>query len=207
LAGTRMLRRRRGLTGLEVSIMLVAFIVTASAFSFMILNMGYLTSQKAESVISAGMSEATSTLYMDSDLIGTFSNNTSAQSDICLTKAVFYVRLGDGDSPIDMSDSRLVITYSNDRCYTSVYDSNGTICTVKGVTGNSDNVLEAGERFKVIIDFTEIDKAAVDPAQASKPNVYAHPHETMRIQVRPAKGSTLSIERTLPQVANTVQAF
>ncbi|MFH2112273.1 MAG: hypothetical protein ABIJ47_13555 [Candidatus Bathyarchaeota archaeon] len=207
MAGTRMFRRRRGLTGLEVAIMLVAFIVTASAFSFMILNMGYITSQKAESVISAGMSEASSALYMDSDLIGTFANNTGAQSDICLTKAVFYVRLGDGDASIDMSDSRLVITYSNERCHTSVYDSNGTIATVKGVTGNRDKVLEAGERFKIIINFTEIDKAVVDPAQVSKPNVYAHPYERIRIEVRPAKGSVLSIDRTLPQVASTVQAF
>jgi flagellin FlaB len=46
------------MTGLEVAIMLVAFVITASAFSFMVLNMGYLTSEKAESVISAGMSEA-----------------------------------------------------------------------------------------------------------------------------------------------------
>jgi len=207
LAGTRMFRRRRGLTGLEVAIMLVAFIVTASAFSFMILNVGYLTSQKAESVISAGMSEASSAIYMDSDLIGTFANNTGAQSDICLTKAVFYVRLGDGDAPIDMSDGRLVITYSNERCHASVYDSNGTITTVKGVTGNRDKVLEAGERFKIIINFTEIDKAAVDPAQASKPNVYAHPYEKIRIEVRPAKGSVLSIDRALPQVASAVQAF
>jgi len=207
LACTGLFRRRRGLTGLEVAIMLVAFIVTASAFSFMILNMGYITSQKAESVISAGMSEASSALYMDSDLIGTFANNTGAQSDICLIKAIFYVRLGDGDVPIDMSDSRLVITYSNERCHTSVYDSNGTITTVKGVTGNRDNVLEAGERFKIIIDFTEIGKASVDPAQASMPNVYTHPYERIRIEVRPAKGSVLSIERTLPQVASTVQAF
>ena len=207
MPGAWTLRRRRGLTGLEVAIMLVAFIVTASAFSFMVLNVGYLTSQKAESVISAGMSEATSALYLDSDLIGTFANNTGAQSDICLTKAVFYVRLGEGDEPIDMSDGGLVITYSNERCHTSVYDANGTICTVKGVTGNGDSVLEAGERFKVIINFAEIDKAAVDPAQAGKPDVYAHPYERMRIEVRPARGSVLSIERTLPQVANTVQAF
>jgi len=200
-------RHRRGMTGLEVAIMLVAFVITASAFSFMVLNMGYLTSEKAESVISAGMSEASSALFLDSDLIGTFANNTGSQSDICLTRTVFYVRLGEGDEPIDMSDSRLTVTYSNQRCQASVYDSNGTVCTVKGVTGNGDALLEAGERFKVIIDFTQIDKADVDPAQASKPSVYVHPYERIRIDLRPSHGSVLSIDRTLPQVANTVQAF
>ena len=200
-------RHRRGMTGLEVAIMLVAFVITASAFSFMVLNMGYLTSEKAESVISAGMSEASSALFLDSDLIGTFANNTGSQSDICLTRAVFYVRLGEGDEPIDMSDSMLSVTYSNQRCQASIYDSNGTACTVKGVTGNGDALLEAGERFKVIIDFTQMDKADVDPAQASKPSVYVHPYERIRIDLRPSHGSVLSIDRTLPQVANTVQAF
>ena len=200
-------KHRRGMTGLEVAIMLVAFVITASAFSYMVLNMGYLTSEKAESVISAGMSEASSALFLDSDLIGTFANNTGSQSDICLTRTVFYVRIGEGGEPIDMSDSRLTVTYSNQRCQASVYDSNGTVCTVKGVTGNGDALLEAGERFKVIIDFTQIDKADVDPAQASKPSVYVHPYERIRIDLRPSHGSVLSIDRTMPQVANTVQAF
>lgn len=200
-------KHRRGMTGLEVAIMLVAFVITASAFSFMVLNMGYLTSEKAESVISAGMSEASSALILDSDMIGTFTNNTGSQSGICLTRAVFYVRLGEGDEPIDMSDSRLAVTYSNERCHASVYDSNGTVCTVKGVTGNGDAVIEAGERFKVIIDFTQIGKADVDPAQVSQPSVYVHPYERIRIELRPSHGSVLSIDRTLPQVASTVQAF
>jgi len=200
-------RLRRGMTGLETAIMLVAFVITASAFSFMVLNMGYLTSQSAESIISSSMSEASSSLLLDSALIGTFANNTGAQSDVCLTRAVFYVRLGEGDEPIDMSDSKLVITYSNERCHASIYDSNGTVCTVKGVSGNGDSVVEQGERFKVIIDFTQIDKASVDPAQASKPSVYTHPYETFRIEVRPAHGAVLRVERTLPQVASTVQAF
>jgi archaellin len=78
---------------------------------------------------------------------------------------------------------------------------------VKGVTGNGDAVLESGERFKVIIDFTQLGKASVDPAQAIQPNVYVHPYESIRIELRPSHGSVLSIDRTLPQVANTVQAF
>jgi len=78
-----------------------------------------------------------------------------------------HVRLGDGGEPMDMSDSRPVITYSNEGCHVSVYDINGAICTVKGIAGNGDSVLESGERFKVIMDFTQIDKAAVDPAPDS----------------------------------------
>jgi flagellin FlaB len=195
------------MTGLEVAIILVAFVITASAFAYMVLNVGFLTAEKAQSVISSGMSEASSALYLDSDVIGSFANNTGSQSDICLTKAVFYVRLGQGDSPISLSDSKLVITYTNARCHASVYDSNGTIATVTGVTGDGDEVLEEGERFKVSIDFTELDKSAVDPAQGSQTDVYAHPYEEMRIEVRPSEGAVLTIDRSLPQIAHSVQVF
>jgi archaellin len=195
------------MTGLEVSIMLVAFVITASAFAYMVLNVGFLTAEKAQSVISSGISEASSALYLDSDVIGSFANNSGSQSDVCLTKAVFYVRLGQGDSPIPLSDSNLVITYTNARCHASIYDSNGTITTVTGVTGDGDEVIEQGERFKVSIDFTELDKSGVDPAQNSRTDVYAHPYEEVLIEVRPSVGAVLTIERTLPQVAHSVQAF
>ena len=110
-------------------------------------------------------------------------------------------------SPISLSDSKLVITYTNARCHASVYDSNGTIATVTGVTGDGDEVLEEGERFKVSIDFTELDKSAVDPAQGSQIDVYAHPYEEIAIEVRPSEGAVLTIDRSLPQIAHSVQVF
>lgn len=195
------------MTGLETAIMLVAFVITASAFAYMVLRVGFLTAEQSQSVISSGISEATSVLYLDSDVIGSFTNNTGSQSDICLTKAVFYVRLGQGDSPIDMSDSTLVITYTNPRCHASVYESNGTITTITEVTGDGDKTIEDGERFKVSIDFTELSRLRVDPVQSTQPGVYVHPYEEVRIEVRPSGGAVLTIERTLPQIAHTVQAF
>ncbi len=37
------LKNRRGVTGLETAIILVAFVITAAAFAFVILNMGFIT--------------------------------------------------------------------------------------------------------------------------------------------------------------------
>jgi len=66
---------------LETAIILVAFVITAAAFSFVVLNMGFLTAEKAQSVISSGMSEAASALLTDSGMIGQFVNVIDAQSD------------------------------------------------------------------------------------------------------------------------------
>ncbi len=84
---------RRGLTGLETAIILVAFVITSSAFAFVVLNMGTLSAEQTQSVISSSMDESSSAIQMDSDIIGTFANNTGSQDEICLIKAVFYVKL------------------------------------------------------------------------------------------------------------------
>ena len=198
---------RRGLTGLETAIILVAFVITASAFSFVVLNMGMMSAEQAQSVISSSIDESSAAIMMDTDIIGTFANTTGAQSTICLTKATFYIRLSQGDTPIDMDDSSVVITYTNPRCHKSVYDSNGTITTITAVAGDSDSMLEAGEKFKVVIDFTEINKATVSPAQADMNNVYTHPYEELRIEIQPSGGARFTVERFIPQVSDIVMGF
>jgi len=198
---------RRGLTGLETAIILVAFVITASAFAFVVLNMGMISADQAQSVISSSVEETSAALMMDTDIIGTFTNTTGAQSTICLTKATFYVRLSQGGTPVDMDDSKVVITYTNPRCHTEVYDTNGTITTITPVSGDSDSMLEIGEKFKIVIDFTAIDKAVVDPAQGDMNDVYTHPYEELRIEIQPSGGAKLSVERSIPQVSEIVMGF
>jgi len=125
-----------------------------------------------------------------------------------LVKLTFYIKLSQGHEPVDLDDSKLVATYTNPRCHGEIYNSNGTIMTVQGVNSDGDSLLEPGEKFKVTVNFTEIDNATgVDPAQASMDDVYTHPYETFRIELRPAQGAVLTIERNIPAVYNTIMLF
>lgn len=201
------MQKRRGLTGLETAIILVAFVITSSAFAFVVLNMGFMTADKTQSVISGSMDESSSALQLDSDIIGTFANNTLDQDQICLTKAVFYVTLGPGNSPIDMDDDQIVITYANPRCHGVVYDGSTSVAAITVINGDADTILESGERFKVAIDFTTLDESTVDPAQGSRPNVYTHPYEEITIEIQPAQGGKMTINRRIPQVSSSVMGF
>lgn len=198
---------RRGLTGLETAIILVAFVITSTAFAYVVMNMGFISAEQAQNVISGSMEEASSALQLDSDIIGTFDNNTDAAEDICLVKAVFYVSLGPGGSAIDMDNDQVVITYSNPRSHGVVYDGNTAATTVTVITGDADTILEEGERFKIAIDFTAIDKDTMDPAQGSMPDVYTHPYEKITIEIQPTQGGILRINRRIPQVTNAVMGF
>ena len=200
-------KTRRGLTGLETAIILVAFVITSSAFAFVVLNMGFMSAEQVQSVISGGMDEASSALQIDSDIIGTFANSTDEAANVCLTKTVFYVTLGPEGSAMDMDNDQIVITYSNPRTHGVVYDGNTAVTAVTVITGDADTILEVGERFKIAIDFTAIDKDAMDPVQGTMPEVYTHPYEEITIEIQPSQGAVMRINRRIPQVTNTVMGF
>jgi len=201
------LNKRSGMTGLETAIILVAFVITAAAFAFVVLNMGFLTAEKAQSVISSGMSEASSALLVDSGVIGQFSSTGGDQADIDLSKLTFYIKLSQGHEPVDLDDSKLVATYTNPRCHGEIYDTNGTIMTIQGVNSDGDSLCETGEKFKVVIDFSQVTNSTIDPTPQSLQNVYTHPYEEFRIELRPSAGAVLTIERQLPAVYSAVMVI
>jgi len=198
--------KRSGMTGLETAIILVAFVITAAAFAFVVLNMGFLTAEKAQSVISSGMSEASSALLVDSGVIGQFTSTGGDQADIDLAKLTFYLKLSQGHTPVDLDDSKLVATYTNARTHAELYNENGTIMTITGVNDDGDSLCETGEKFKVVIDFSQLTNATIDP-DTSLQNAYAHPYEEFRIELRPSTGAVLSIERQLPPVYSAVMVI
>jgi archaeal flagellin FlaB len=202
------LKKRPGMTGLETAIILVAFVITAAAFAFVVLNMGFLTAEKAQSVISSGMSEASSALLVDSGVIGQFGSTGGDQADIDLEKLTFYIKLSQGHEPVDLDDSKLVATYTNARVHGEIYNTNGTCMTITGVNDDGDSLCEVGEKFKVSVNFTELlYDSMVDPTPASQDDVYAHPYEEFRVELRPSAGAVLTIERQLPAVYSDIMVL
>ena len=63
------LRRRRGIVGIEAAIVLIAFVVIAAAFSYVIINMGFFATQKTKDVIDEGIKETTASLQLDGSVI------------------------------------------------------------------------------------------------------------------------------------------
>ena len=202
-----MFRNRRGMTGLETAIILIAFVITAAAFSFVVLNMGFLSAQKTQTVISSGMQEASSSLLFDGDMIAAFDITTTPK---VLDGLTFYVRLSQGKEPVDMSDTKMIITYSNSRAHGVIYSTdylNGTIAAPSIVTciqviGDKDSLVESGERWKITIDFTHADFATAVGVTG-----ICQAYDNFRLELRPATGSVLSIERNLGAINNAVQVL
>ncbi len=60
----------RGIIGIESAIVLIAFVIVAAALAFVVLNMGFSTTQKAKTAIIAAVEEAGSSLEVSGKITG-----------------------------------------------------------------------------------------------------------------------------------------
>ncbi len=181
--------KRRGMTGLKIAIIIVAFIIIAAAFSFVVLNTSFFTAQKSQTGISEGTMEATSSLQADGDLIGEFDIASGN-----MTKTSFYVRLSQGEEPIDTAGDKLIITYSNPYVFGVIKDGTKTGGALSEDVGDGDTLIEVGERWQVVITYATVANAA----HLNTSDAYSGAYDTFRIELRPAQGAVLTLERTIP---------
>ncbi|MFA7695154.1 MAG: archaellin/type IV pilin N-terminal domain-containing protein, partial [Methanoregula sp.] len=59
-----------GFTGLEAAIVLIAFVVVAAVFSYVVLGAGFFTTQKAQETVHTSVQQASSTLEIVGNVYG-----------------------------------------------------------------------------------------------------------------------------------------
>src|SRR4051794_32841614 len=87
LAGRlRALRDEDGITGLETAIVLIAFVVVASVFAFVVLSAGLFSSERGKEAVYAGLAKTRGTMELSSSVVAQSAgaNVTTVQFDITL---------------------------------------------------------------------------------------------------------------------------
>ena len=121
-----------GFTGLEAAIVLIAFVVVAAVFSYVVLGAGFFTTQKAQEVVYTSVDQASSSVEILGQVygFGTYNGGTEQYDDV--GRIQFKVGLTAGGSPVDFSKTTL--TFSTD---TEVYrlerEGNSKYCEVTAV--------------------------------------------------------------------------
>ena len=109
----RFSRNRKAISGLETAIVLIAFVIVASAFSYAVLNMGFLATQKSQQVVLGGLAAASSALVVDGPVYG-YSGSTTG-SNAQLVTIVFWLKTASGASSVDLNPGKTTISYQNPR--------------------------------------------------------------------------------------------
>lgn len=116
--GVRKIRRdEKGFTGLEAAIVLIAFVVVAAVFSYVMLGAGFYTTQKSKRVVDTGVKQASSSLTLDGQYIYLVCSkeaggNTGSNGNV--SEIYFYVTQTAGGTPVDLEKTSLTITTEED---------------------------------------------------------------------------------------------
>ena len=178
----RSARNEQGITGLETAIILIAFVVVATIFAFVVLTTGVFSSERAKETTFAGLAKARGSMEIRGGIVATATGATLTVEDI-----QFAVSTTAGGTSVPMNplgvSNRTVIAWRDSK----VVDNDVTY-TVVDIVGDGDTLLEPGELMVITINVP----TGITPA----PNLLAN--ERFTIEVQTPVGAVLDITRQLP---------
>jgi flagellin FlaB len=177
----RLFNREDGITGLETAIILIAFVIVASVFAFVVLSTGLFSAERGKETVFAGLEKARGNLEVRGALtvVDADTDGTIDSSD----EIVFNVALAAGGFPISLDPTAytntVVINWidAQDRVPDTSY-------TVTWILDDGDDLLEVGELAEI----------TVSPPSGSS----LVENEIFTLEVVPPSGGTLLINRTMP---------
>jgi flagellin FlaB len=181
----------RGMTGLETAIILIAFVTVAAVFGYAVLSAGLFSAERGKETIYAGIETAKSNLDISGSVIAQCTDDPITDNST-INEILFTVKNAVAGNPIDLTandgsgTNKCVISLTTaGSYYNNVQWSKESIGDDDG-----DNLLESGEQFEITLDLTDLGDTFTDPGLGV--------NDAFNIQVKPALGSNITIQRTLP---------
>ncbi len=179
----RALRDERGITGLETAIILIAFVVVAAVFAFIVLSTGLFSSERGKEAVYAGLAKTRGTMEVSSSVIAN-SNGTN------VTTVQFDITLAAGGDSVNLdptaTTNRTVVSYIDDAIVV-----NDVAYTTTVITGNANTLLEPGELIR--IDMNLLGAGATIPI-----------NKIFTLEIKPPTGSYMVLQRMTPPAFLTV---
>ncbi|HEX5140827.1 MAG TPA: archaellin/type IV pilin N-terminal domain-containing protein [Dehalococcoidia bacterium] len=172
-------RDERGITGLETAIILIAFVVVATVFAFVVLTTGIFSAERGKETVFAGLQKARGTMEVRG---GVLVRATPPNVD----SIEFTVGTTAGGDPIPLDPAatslRTVIAYRD-----ADMADNDVPYTVTVILGDTDSLLEPGELFTVTVNIADITPA---------PTITANSRWTLELQT--PVGAVVDLTRSMP---------
>lgn len=173
-------------TGLEAAIILIAFVVVAAVFSYVILGAGFYSTQKAQETVYKGVEQTSTNIQITGNVYGIASNVDSGIDEIRFT-----INLAPGAPSINLEKLAVVFFTPSFGPETLTWISGNTpirdsryIARIDGTT--STRILSSHNQVEIILYVT--------PVTADVP---------MNLEIRPEVGAVLPLSRDTPQIIST----
>jgi flagellin FlaB len=174
----------QGFTGLEAAIVLIAFIVVASVFSYVILGAGFFTTQKAQETVYRGVEQSTTNVQLVGSVYGLASNTTEGIDQIRFTIGLVpgtpYVNLEKMTIIVStLTFGPKILTWTNQS--SSTKDTN--FIALKNGVGISQSTMIPGDQTDIQLNITAV------------------PRDTkINIEIRPGLGASYPFSKTTPSI-------
>ena len=192
---------RKGITGLETAIILIAFIVVAAVFAFTVMTTGLFSSEKAKTTAQAGIAEASSTFAPKGAVIAAANGAGNAVETI-----TFQITTASGSTGTSIAKAKIALIYSDDNQRDSSsadIDARGTadgilntvaINKIVGDAGSPD-LLQQGDVAEIIV--------TLNTTTAGRATLLDR-NQIFRLELIPQQGGSLIISRKTPPELMTV---
>ncbi len=216
----------RGIIGMEAAIVLIAFVIVAASLAFVVLNMGFATSQKAKTSITSALGEAGSSLTISGKVIA-----AAPVAGGFINATMIPLKLTSGGESVDLDNTRATVSYLGETvAYDNIYFAGCTLTTTiyADPTSAWDDA-DAGVCIGGVNPMTGIPTTTAAiiywaVANQSPPNSILEPGEhavlsigwdqspeerptdldKIKIELGVTGGATLTIERTIPNISTTI---
>jgi flagellin FlaB len=190
----RLLSREEAFTGLEAAIVLIAFVVVAAVFSYVVLGAGFFSTQKAQEAVHTGVQQASSSFEILGDVYGV-DTTTVAPPHAQINYLNFTLGLAPGGMPIDLNKTTMV--FSNQSVRNDILigatllnnpnpgENQWAISRVVNPNGLANALLESGEQVDIVVHLAESTGSIA-------------PRDSFTLEIKPIVGPALSIARTAP---------
>ena len=123
-------RYHRGVIGVESAIVMITFVIVAAALAFVVLNMGFTTSQKAKTTIISGLSEISSTLQVSGTITGVQCLSGGNNCGSSLAAIAIPLKIVSGGNSANLDPAITIVTYlSNTVQYDNIYKGTVNVST------------------------------------------------------------------------------
>lgn len=167
-----------GFTGLEAAIVLIAFVVVAAVFSYVVLGAGFFTTQKSQETVYKGVEQASTNIQMIGNVYGMASGSATT-----ITEIKFSLGLAPGAPAVDLTKMKIVFSTPTTSPATLAQGSSESESVFTTTLPDNTAVTSMNQNDQVQIAF----------------NVASVPANTkMTIEIRPSVGASLPFTKTAP---------
>lgn len=199
--------------GIEAAIVLIAFVIVAAALSYVVINMGFYTTQKAKDAMASGLEESLNALQLD----GVVTAKTDENGYI--EWIVFPVKLSAGRAAIDLKNETLTMTlYMPNATLLNIYrgifnetEYGADPVDLEQVLSNATSLFASSTQkdYSLSIIYNDDSDTVLEPTEKAFFVIHLDTavangqhgllaYDVMTIEVKGAKGAALTIERMVP---------